>query len=172
MKRWVTWTVCLAIIAGSGVSGYVLAKNSPSIFSEETEEAASADDDTAGLNCELILIDEYSQCGHQEQASGETRDIIGKTEEEIAALYPEYVVDSFSAEQVVLRRTFDIYCGQHYILKLTDERLEILKGKDGAYETLQQLELSRYTLSAEERTLLTHGKVFSSIEDIDTYLES
>ena len=169
MKRWMVWAICLTVIIGSGVTGYFLAKNSPSIFVEDTEKA-STDGDTVALECELILVDEYSLCGHEKQSVGDAREIIGKKKEEVAALYPDYSVSSFAANKVVLTKKLDIYCDQHYILKLQGGKLAVQREQDGSYNTIKELDPAQYQLTQEKQTLLSHGKVFPSLEDVYSYL--
>lgn len=169
MKKWI-WVICLTIILGAGVTGYVLAKNAPSIFDEEAENASTGGD-SVGLECEFVLIEQYDLCGHKQQTAGNSREIIGKKKEEVANLYPDYTVAVFSEDKVVLTKTLEVYCNQHYILKLNGNTLEILREKDGEYAAQRQLNASLYDLSQEKKNILSHGKVFSSLIEVNAYLE-
>ena len=129
LKRIICWSLALAFMAGSGLLGYLMAANAPSVLKEEEIEAAQ-EEERIGIDCIVTKEYRYTVCGHKEQEeSAVDRELVSMTEEEVEAHFPEFAIQSFSADRLELVRRIPQYCPKHYVLKRLPD-----PGKDGGTE--------------------------------------
>ena len=54
-----------------------------------------------------------------------TKDLVNKSERDINNLYPEWTVKEFEPNRVVLQKSAEGECGEHYILRASDGKIVI-----------------------------------------------
>lgn len=87
---------------------------------------ANSGDIKVSPNCDFILKTYYKGCKHISQEYVQLPEsIINKTEDEVKALYAEWQIETFTANQVVLYRELDGECNEHYILKEQDGKITV-----------------------------------------------
>lgn len=153
------------LIAAAAIFGFVLAKNSPSVFSETKN--ASTGGNTVILTAEFTLIYKYDMCGHEISEKGDVNGIIGLTKDEVSKKLDGFYLRDFSSEKVTAVKHIDGYCPKHYILRHNGDMLEIVRRKEKTadYDVLWQKKvIPETTFDA-----IDSGKVFSSYEEALAY---
>lgn len=68
----------------------------------------------------------FSKCGHFRFNYAELPiEIINLDKEEIKKIYPDWNIEEFSSDEVVLSKNEDSLCDEHYIIKLDNDRVKI-----------------------------------------------
>lgn len=126
-------------------------------------------EDTLLESAMLEIIYEYSLCGHTHTITvGEG--LTGKTVDELQAEYDGCTVEEFSPQFARLRKVYEMYCPNHYILKSTESGLQILRTVAGKDELVVDRTIDAIGLPPDEA--LQNGIVFDSLEAIEQYLEN
>ncbi len=105
---------------------------------------ANTQEEKTSPNCSMITKTYYSKCGHtKEEYTNLPGDMVNLRKEEIEEKYPEYKVDSFSSNEVVLSQEKEASCQEHYKVKDKDGQLIIYQIlEDG---TTKELEITGIT---------------------------
>ena len=127
-------------------------------------------------NAELVIKKYYKECGHTtEEKRNVANDMVNKTQEEIEKLYPDYKVESFFNNKIVLIKEEEGQCDEHYIVRDENSNIMIYKIlSDGKEEIYQNTGISTEYLPETDKISLRDGlKVFgrenlySIIEDFE-----
>lgn len=124
-------------------------------------------------NAELVIKKYYKECGHTtEEKRNLANDMVNKTQEEIEKLYPDYKVESFLNNKIVLIKEEEGQCDEHYIVR--DENSNIMIYKilgDGTEEIYQNTGISTEYLPETDKISLRDGiKVFGR-ENLNSIIE-
>ena len=160
----------LALIAGL-LLGYVLQPSeAPGQSVQNQAEAAPVD------RIGVVSILPTTRVGHTvistlENASGFT----GLTKTELADRYPKAIITSFSSDLVHIVERFEGYCPEHFVLLSAEEgMLKVMRMQAETLENVCVLEIPDALdgLDAETAEQLQQGEAFSSLDEINRYLEN
>ena len=107
-----------------------------------------------GVNTDFTIITRYTLCNHEIQNKVEiTKEMINMTYNDVANMYRGYEVVQFNNDKVVLKKTLNEFCKEHYLVKeidgkigvyrvLADDKLELIK-KSGVQLSLYWYEIAK-----------------------------
>ena len=124
-------------------------------------------------NAELVIKKYYKECGHTtEEKRNVANDMVNKTQEEIEKLYPDYKVESFFNNKIVLIKEEEGQCDEHYIVRDENSNIMIYKIlSDGKEEIYQNTGISTEYLPETDKISLRDGiKVFGR-ENLNSVIE-
>ena len=124
-------------------------------------------------NAELVIKKYYKECGHTtEEKRNVANDMVNKTQEEIEKLYPDYKVESFFNNKIVLIKEEEGQCDEHYIVRDENSNIMIYKIlSDGKEEIYQNTGISTEYLPETDTISLRDGiKVFGR-ENLNSIIE-
>lgn len=124
-------------------------------------------------NAELVIKKYYKECGHTtEEKRNVANDMVNKTQEEIEKLYPDYKVESFFNNIIVLIKEEEGQCDEHYIVRDENSNIMIYKIlSDGKEEIYQNTGISTEYLPETDKISLRDGiKVFGR-ENLNSIIE-
>ena len=124
-------------------------------------------------NAELVMKKYYKECGHTtEEKRNVANDMVNKTQEEIEKLYPDYKVESFFNNKIVLIKEEEGQCDEHYIVRDENSNIMIYKIlSDGKEEIYQNTGISTEYLPETDKISLRDGiKVFGR-ENLNSIIE-
>ena len=178
-KKLIMFLIIMMALAGTGFAGYLIARNEPRIAAKpepDVQQAAKAGTDEARIESGARIIWEYkyAKCAHQIIAQGVAGDdMAGLTFTELTEQHPELTIIAFDTDEVSLRKKLDGYCPNHYILKLSGDTLAVYQTVLGTTQQkeIQQIDIDWARIDTDERRVLQIGKVFGSLEDIESYIE-
>ena len=121
-------------------------------------------------NAELVIKKYYKECGHTTEDVA--NDMVNKTQEEIEKLYPDYKVESFFNNKIVLIKEEEGQCDEHYIVRDENSNIMIYKIlSDGKEEIYQNTGISTEYLPETDKISLRDGiKVFGR-ENLNSIIE-
>lgn len=170
--------LCIVLVSASGVSGYLIARREPRIVEKEADEneavSVGANTDTITAQTVVNLYTNYKMCSHSSfESFTATKDMQGLSLTEFAQRFPETRVLGFSEDSIVIENTFDCYCPEHYILKKNGSLLSVYRTKAGSCEQYiyRETNVKTYDIDREELSALRVGKLFTSMEEVNEYLE-
>lgn len=124
-------------------------------------------------NAELVIKKYYKECGHTtEEKRNVANDMVNKTQEEIEKLYPDYKVESFFNNKIVLIKEEEGQCDEHYIVRDENSNIMIYKILSGGKEEIyQNTGISTEYLPETDKISLRDGiKVFGR-ENLNSIIE-
>lgn len=124
-------------------------------------------------NAELVIKKYYKECGHTtEEKRNVANDMVNKTQEEIEKLYPDYKVESFFNNKIVLIKEEEGQCDEHYIVRDENSNIMIYKIlSDEKEEIYQNTGISTEYLPETDKISLRDGiKVFGR-ENLNSIIE-
>lgn len=136
-------------------------------------QANSQDDIRVSPNCSMIYEIKYERCGHiSRKYKNIPQDLVNKTEEEVSAKYPEWKVKQFESNKIVLNKTEQGECGEHYVLRDIDGKIVIntidSEGKEKEY---QKTDISTDYLTDTDKIEIKNGiKIFGK-ENLSQIIE-
>ena len=171
----VTLLVSVLLLAGAGITGYTLARDEPRLRAqpEATQAAAEADNVRISEGATVRWEYEYEMCGHTVVVDAPAdENMAGLTFTQLQQSYPDVRIVSFDADLVELRQRFACYCPEHYVLKKYEGELAIYRTKVGTDEqrVFRLIHIDFDSIEADERAVLTLGRVFDTPDDADAYL--
>ena len=177
-KRLLFLFISLVFVALSGVVGYMLALNEPRIVDSQPSPTAvqvGADDARIAKGAAVTWTYEYDMCRHETtQTFTADNDLVGLSFSQLQQKYPEARIISFDPNEVSLEERFDCYCPDHYILKNDGGTLCVFQTKvnTGEQEKAETLDVSVDDMAEDEREALDTGWAFTSMDDVDAYIDS
>ena len=126
-------------------------------------------------DCQIIQTMAFSRCGHSVTRRVSAPETLAGADFNAARdYYAAWSVESFSPENVTMRREIDLYCPMHAVLSVNEAGEAVLTrnvyGDGMAVEKTYALSLSDF--SPEDRQALLRGIGFDSGEEAEAWLES
>ena len=142
------------------------------IGSENLIETTTFEEKTTP-NTILTLQKYYAECGH----TIETNNVIpyeqvNLTEDEIKEKYSDWNLESFSAEEIILSKEVDSFCGEHYLVTEKDGFVAISTvDQDGIVTFKEKTNISVEYLPETDRITLKNGLMVYGTEELNKLLE-
>ncbi len=110
-------------------------------------------------NCSLTMKRYYNECGHSiEEYSNLNKELVNKTKDEIQEVYSAWNIDKFSNNEIIISRSFESQCGEHYVVRDKDGKVVIyLLSGDGTESELQETQISTEFLTETDKIELQNG---------------
>lgn len=170
--------IILCMAAVSGITGYLLAESEPRIVAEKEEETSAVPVGAEDARITKATVIEweyvYEMCAHRVSInSAPDHGMIGLGFAQFKNAYPNVRIVSFTPEKVVLRKRFSCYCPEHYILKKSGDELAVFRTETGKDTLSAYIDISVNFASLDKQTReeLQVGRVFSTFDDLEKYLE-
>ena len=163
----------------AGTAGYIWAQNEPRIVQQDDTadpSAVLADADTARISPDASVTWDYvySMCGHHIYVESPVdASMVGMTFSALQEARPDLRIVAFDTDELVLQKTFDCYCPNHYILRRHEDMLAVYRTSLGTDQQYIYLEVPILfsTIRPDQQRALDIGKVFGSLSDLEHYLE-
>lgn len=167
------------LVCSAAVFGFLAAQNEPRIVEKEPEASSSAI--PAGVD-DVKITEEtrvqwdyfYEKCAHHVYVHCQAdEDMVGLSFTQFQKQYPEIQIVEFDPHELVLKKTFECYCPNHFILTKYKNELAIYTTKLGSnkQEMYMRVPIAFDDLESHAQEVLSVGKVFSELEDVENYLE-
>ena len=145
---------------------------------EEYEESQSATtvvskEEKVAANAQLILKKYYRNCEHTINEYVEIPpELVNMTEEEVQAEYPDWEVIGFDTGKVTLYKEFEGECGEHFKLRVEDEKVVIyIVNSDGSESIYEKTNISSEYLTETDLINMQDGLEIYSKEELNQIIE-
>lgn len=124
-------------------------------------------------NCSFTFKTHYQECGHvSNQYTNIPQELINKTEAELQQKYPEWKIETFESNQVVLSKNQAGECGEHYVLKDVDGKIVVYVINDkGEEEVYQKTEIAIDYLTDTDKITIKNGLKVYGKENLNQVIE-
>ena len=124
-------------------------------------------------NAKLVIKKYYNECGHTtEEVREVTNDMVNKTQKEVEELYPDYKIERFDNNKIVLLKEEEGQSDEHYIVKDENSNIVIYKLlADGTEEIYQNTGISTEYLPETDKISLRDGIKIFGRENLNSLIE-
>lgn len=132
-----------------------------------------SDEEKISFNSSFAIKKYYHECGHQEINYAELPiEFVNLTKSEIEELYPDWKVEEFSSNSIILSQEKDCMCNEHYVLKLDDDTVDVYHIEENGDESLyQDTNIYMDYLTNEDISNLKNGIYIYGKENISSVIE-
>lgn len=192
----VVMTSVIVLVLGA-MGGYYLSENSPNKKLKYRDDNTSLDrsdnKDRDSENLELSLTDKkiiglgtmieyktiYLECGHEiKRTSKPEKDMLSLTQEQLEGYLannsPEWFIEEFSKDKVVIYTEKNHLCPNHFIIGEKNGKIVIFKVNEKGEKVLHKIlkDTSTSTLKKVDQEKLKEGIVVNSEEEAGQILEN
>ena len=124
-------------------------------------------------NCLLTLKIYYKTCGHLiEKSQNIGQNLVNLTEEQLKEQFPEWEVQQFTPEQIVLYKELNEFCNEHYKLKIENGYVRIYEVDEQKNEKLlKSTDISSEYLTTEDLEKLKNGIEIYTKKELNKTIE-
>lgn len=143
-------------------------------FEEIEIEETNSNEEKTSPNCKLTMKRYYNECGHSiEEYASLNNELVNKTKDEIQQVYSAWTIDKFSNDEIIISRSFDSQCGEHYIVRDKDGKVAVyLLSGDGTETELQETEISTEFLTEADKLELQDGIKANGKQELNQVIEN
>lgn len=143
-------------------------------FEEIEIEETNSNEEKTSPNCSLTMKRYYNECGHSiEEYTNLNNELVNKTKDEIQQVYSAWTIDKFSNNEIIISRSFDSQCGEHYVVRDKDGKVAIyLISGDGTEIELQETEISTEFLTENDKMELQNGIRANGKQELNQVIEN
>lgn len=147
---------------------------------EELEEQAKLDIETNSSeekispNCLITLKRYYNECQHTiNEYIDIPQNLVNGTREDLKKEYPNWEIQRYSSNEIILYREFDSNCGQHFILRNDNGKVIIYKiNENNEEEIYEKTEISVEYLTETDKVEIQNGIRVNGVEDLNQLIEN
>lgn len=139
----------------------------------EELEAANAEEVKTSPNAVITFERFYKECEHTTNRYEEiSEELVNKTKEEFQNEYSSWTIKSFEPESIVLYKELDGQCGEHYMLRDVDGKINIYELSSNGDEILMEAtDIATEYLAEADITDIENGLIVYGKENLNMLLE-
>lgn len=124
-------------------------------------------------NCSFTIRTYYKGCGHiTSQYNNIPEELVNKTEQELKEMYPEYMVETFKSNEIVVYQEKEGECGEHYLVKDLNGTVVIYERKsDGTEELLEETSIATDYLPETDKIQMQEGIEVNGKQELNQLIE-
>lgn len=124
-------------------------------------------------NCSVTLKKYYTKCDHTlTEYINLPNDLVNSTQEDIQEVYQGWDIESFETNQIVLTRTIDSECGEHYIIRDDNGKVAIYRIlENGEEELVEKTEISTDYLTQTDKDNMKNGIRANGKQELNQLIE-
>ena len=187
MKKYLKYVIILFLISvGIGflfsrinTDNSIIAQNISGDTSEvggsnETIIQTNIDEEKITLNTKMIFETKYQDCKHTETTEEDAVNFINMTEDELKENYPDWIVKSFSSDEVEIYRIEEGLCNNHYKITTDENNMVCVYKLKSNYdlEEYEETEISAEYLTEEDIENLEEGIYIYGESELNSTLEN
>lgn len=133
----------------------------------------NSDEEKISPNCSFTIRTYYKGCGHITTEYNNIPDeLVNKTETELNEMYPEYMVETFKSNEVVVYVENEGECGEHYLVKDLDGKVVIYeKLSDGTERLLEETSITTDYLPETDKIQMKNGIEVNGKQELNQLIE-
>ncbi len=149
----------------------VIDKNKVNMLNTITETVSV--EEKVSFNASFALKKYYNECGHFKFNYSELPpEIINLSKTELEKMYPEWEVEEFSSNNIVLAQKLDNICDEHYLLKLEGNNVKVYHIEDNnKLKVFKNTDISKEYLASEDINSLEEGIYVHGLANLNSAME-
>lgn len=124
-------------------------------------------------NCLITLKRYYDECQHTiNEYLDIPKDLVNGTESDLQKEYPNWEIQKYSNNEIILYKEFNSNCGQHFVLRDVGGKINIYKINENNEEELyEKTEISVEYLTETDKIEIQNGIRVNGIEELNQLIE-
>ena len=197
MNKIITGLVCAIVILGAIITAVAISRPNESeeqlqietnvadenILDECTDEyeelqenemlETDAQEEKISPNCSFTVRTYYKGCGHiTSEYNNIPEELVNKTEQELKEMYPEYMVETFKSNEIVVYKEKEGGCGEHYLVKDLNGTVVIYERmNDGTEKLLEETSISTDYLPETDKIQMQEGIEVNGKQELNQLIE-
>lgn len=178
-KNWI-FVICIILIFS--ISFYIGIKiissqsnkeNNTEINNSEIMETTASEDEKISPNAILIIRTYYEKCTHlNEETDTISSELVNINKEELQQKYPECQIEKFEKDEIILKKTVDKWCEEHFILKDENGYIVVYCIEENGEENLYvNTNITTEYLPATDKQALSKGLYIYGEEELKVILQ-
>lgn len=134
---------------------------------------ANTQEEKTSPNCSLITKTYFSECKHMKsEYANLSQDFVNLTKDEIQEEYPEYEIESFATNEVVLYQEKEGTCGEHYMVKDKEGQVTIYQLlEDGTQKEIEVTGVTTEYLPETDKINMKNGIQVNGKQELNQLIE-
>lgn len=151
----------------------LLSKEEENIVEEEKTVETTGDDIKVTPNTLLILKRIYTDCGHTIINNAEIpEEMVNLNKQEVEKGYPNWKIEKFEKEEVILSKELNSFCGEHYLIIEEEGRVLIYSLDEAGNKTLKEdTDIAFEYLPETDKIILKNGIYVYGTEELSRIKE-
>lgn len=143
------------------------------IESDDIEQANTSEVEKLSPKAVITFEKKYNACEHTVRRYEEIdENLVNTTKEDIQKKYSSWKIKEFSKDRVVLYQEVDGECGEHYILRDVDGKINIYKLDENGNEALiNETDIATEYLTETDMINMDNGLIVYGKESLNKLLE-
>lgn len=139
----------------------------------KVEETNSEEEEKISPNAVITFEKFYNGCEHTTNRYEEvSSSLVNATKEEVEKKYDKWKIKEFSKDKIVLYQELDGECGEHYMLRDVDGKINIYKLDENGNETLiNETDIATEYLTETDMINMENGLIVYGKENLNKLLE-
>lgn len=139
----------------------------------EITEEANSEETKITPNAVITFQKYYKGCDHTVTRYEEVaEELVNGTQEDLQAKYEDWEIKSFTEDEIVLYQELEGECGEHYMLRDVDGKVNIYQiGTDGEETLLEETEIATEYLTETDMIDIENGLIVYGKESLNMLLE-
>ena len=140
---------------------------------EEIATETSSNDEKLSYNASFAIKKKYLGCGHFTFKYSELpKELVNLSKSEIEKMYPDWKVENYSNNNIVLSQDVEGFCDDHYVLRMGEDNIEIFKQIDkNEMKYYKSTDISKDYLTVSDLKKLKDGIFIFGVKNLNSTLE-
>lgn len=136
-------------------------------------QANSNSEEKISPNCSFNEKTYYKKCGHTLSKYLELpSDLVNLTMKQVQEKYPDWELEKFASNEIVLSKQVDRECGEHYLVKDNNGKLVIYKiEEDGSEIEVERTDISTEYLTDTDKIDIEKGIRINGKQKLNEFIE-
>lgn len=151
----------------------LLSSEEENIVEEEKTVETTGDDIKITPNTLLILKRVYTDCGHTIINNAEIpEEMVNLNKQEVEKGYPNWKIEKFEKEEVILSKELNSFCGEHYLMIEEEGKILIYSLDEAGNKTLKETtDIAIEYLPETDKIILQNGIYVYGTEELSRIKE-
>lgn len=133
----------------------------------------SSNEEKLSFDASFKLKKYYNECGHVKVNQAEIPiEMINLTEDEIKMSYPDWKIEEFNENNLILSQNVDSMCDEHFVLRLGESNVEVYQMREfDDFELFKTTNISKDYLTSTDISNLEEGIFVYGTSNLNSALE-
>lgn len=140
---------------------------------EANVQEANSEEEKVSPNAVITFKIFYKKCEHTiEKKEKISNSLVNATQKEIEEKYDKWKLQEFSKEKIVLQQEINEECGEHYMLRDVDGKINVYKlDENGNESLLNETDIATEYLTETDMINMENGLIVYGKENLNKLLE-
>lgn len=143
------------------------------IEQEKSIKANTQEEEKTSPNCSITTKTYFSECGHTKtEYANLPQEFVNLNQQEIQEKYPDYEIESFASNEIILTQKKQATCLEHYLVKDKEGQVAIYQVlEDGTQKEIEITGITTEYLPATDKINMEKGISVNGKQELNQLIE-